>query len=143
MDAKLKERAQKVAQLRNANTKITSAQITEIGQVHYLLTGRTTACTSCNMYTLLNEISQKLIQEPLIIKDMANAKGQFKSNASSREIIRHTKTGTKLITPENINTGDNFEWAAKNFPHLVEESKAAKAAETEEEKPATKTSAKK
>lgn len=63
---------------------------------------------------------------------MANAKGQFKHNAASREIIRHTKNGTKLITPETLNKGDNFEWAATEFPHLVEEVKAPKDAETED-----------
>lgn len=64
---------------------------------------------------------------------MANAKGNFKTNAASTQIIRHTNTGTRVITPENLNTGDNFAWAAKNFPHLVEESKASKAAAAEAE----------
>lgn len=133
MNAQLKERAQKVAQLRNASTRFTSAQITEIAEVHHLLTGRTVACTTCNVYGLLNEINSKLIQEPLIIKNMANAKGHFKSGAASTEIIRHGKNGTTVITPDNINEGDNFEWAAKHYPHLVDETKKK---ETEESAPA-------
>lgn len=65
-------------------------------------------------------------------------KGHFKSGAASTEIIRHGKNGTIVINPDNINEGDNFEWAAKHYPHLVAESKA-KAEDAEPAKTAAKT----
>lgn len=143
MDAKLKERAETVAQLRSHNKRFTEAQYKEIGEVHHLLTGRNISCISCNVYGLLNEINSKLIQEPLILKNMATAKIHFKPNAASTEVIRHNhKTGiTTVITPENINEGDNAAFMAKEYPHLVAESKTA--AEPGEEKTTTKTAAKK
>lgn len=140
MDAKLKERAKEVAQLRNHNQRFTQAQFQEIGEVHHLLTGKTVKCVSCNVYSLLNEINAKLIKEPLKIKKMS-AKIQFKHNAPSVEVIRHTKNGTVLITKENLNEGDNAAFMAKNYGHLVEETKAAKAEANEET--ASKTSTKK
>ena len=60
-------------------------------------------------------------------------KGKFKHDAASTLIIRHTKNGTKSITPENINEGDNFAFVAENYPHLVEESKGHKSAKASEE----------
>lgn len=70
---------------------------------------------------------------------MAN-KIHFKTNAASTQVIRHTKNGTVVITPENINQGDNAEFLAKHFGHLVEESKTKAA--TEESAPAKTEAAK-
>ena len=74
-------------------------------------------------------------------------KGHFLTNAGSKQVIRHTKNGPVVITPENINDGDNFAWISNSkngYSHLVGETKAAKeAAEESEEKTTSKTGAKK
>lgn len=61
-------------------------------------------------------------------------KGHFLTNASSKQIIRHGKNGTTVITPDNLNEGDNFKWANENgYSHLLGESKSSKeAAEAQE-----------
>lgn len=129
MDAQLKERAQAISKLTREGRRKSGA-LPEIKEVHYLLYGRDVSCTFCNVDELVRRISQKLIEEPLTLTNMAS-KGQFVHNAASKRIIRHTKNGTIVITSKNLNEGDNFEYAAKRYPHLVEESKAAKSEEGE------------
>jgi hypothetical protein len=141
MDATLKERAQQVAQLQNYDKRFTEAQIKEVAEVHHLLTGKTTNCTSCNVYRFISEINKILITEPLNITYTMATKGHFKSNAATAKIYRHGKNGTIEITSKNLNDGDNFEWASKRYPHLVAETKAA--AEEEGETKTAKTTAKK
>lgn len=145
MDAELKERAEKVAALSNSSTRFTSEQLAEIGAVHYEITGHKVSCISCNVYGLISRIQKHLLPENLKTEIMAY-KGQFKPKAPSTQIIRHTKTGTILITPDNLHEKDNFEYALKNFPHLVEEApkkKEAEESESESEEGEVKSRAKK
>lgn len=74
---------------------------------------------------------------------MAN-KIHFKTNAASTEVIRHTKNGTVLITKDNLNEGDNAAFMAKNYSHLIGESKTEESAPAKTEtKTTTTTTAKK
>jgi hypothetical protein len=131
MDAKLKKRALALLPLRNSNKGFSPAEIAEVAAVHHALTARIIPCTTCNIYGLLNEINSFIYSEPLTLTNMA-AKGQFKHNAASTQIIRHEKNSTFSITPENLNEGDNFIYAAKHYPHLVEEIKKEEVKESKE-----------
>lgn len=131
MDAELKERAEKIIALTNSSTPFTSDLFAEIGAVHFLLTGNKVDCTECQVFTLISRINKFLLPNHLKTEFMAH-KGQFKPKAPSQQIIRHTKTGTILITPDNLHEKDNFEFALKNFPHLVEEAPKKKEAEESE-----------
>lgn len=61
------------------------------------------------------------------------AKYQFKATARGVKVIRHDGEITKVITSENLNKSDNAEFILKEYPHLIEEGKASKAREAEEE----------
>ena len=64
------------------------------------------------------------------------AKLHFKPEHEKVQVIRHTKTGTVVITGENLNEGDNAKWLNdNNYSHLLAESKAS--AESGEEKTTT------
>ena len=132
MDAELKKRAQKIAEFRNLKSRPTETQLREVAEVYKLITGKIIDCKLCEFYGIVSEINTLLKIQPLKINNMA-AKGKFKHDAASTLIIRHTKNGTKSITPENINEGDNFAFVAENYPHLVEESKGSKSAKSSEE----------
>lgn len=138
MDAELKARAESVAALQNSKTGFSPEQIAEIGQVHYLLTGRKVACTGCKVYGLIREVNSLLTKSKPKTEIMANDKGQFKQSIDVQLVVRHTPNGLKYITPENLNTGDNLEWALKNFPNLIETIEAPKeaAGDSKEQAPA-------
>lgn len=70
------------------------------------------------------------------------AKYQFKHNAASREVIRFTQSGQKVITSENLNKSDNAKFMLEKYPHLIEETKASKAEEGESPEGEPKTAAK-
>ena len=132
MEAELKKRAQKIAEFRNLKSRPTETQIREVAEVYKLITGKTFHCNSCNFYGFISEINKLLITEPIILSTMAEHKGKFRHDAASRIIIRHTKNGTKVINEENLNEGDNYEFAAKNYPHLLEQPRVSKASAEEE-----------
>lgn len=115
MESELLQRAQNVAALANSS-RITDADVQEVNEVYFLLTGKKVKCKRCEVFRLINEIDRTINPKPKVIE---MGKYQFK-NAGTM-IVRNTGTGFRQITAENLNKGDNAEWVMKRHAHLVEE----------------------